>query len=76
MVNDLHLIRSMCSASGNASHVVTAWTNRLVVCVEGWQGDFFVFDHDGEESTAPVCFESGERGGESSFCCAVARGAL
>lgn len=42
--------------------MVTAWTNRLVVCVEGWQGDFFVFDHGGEESTAPVCFESGERG--------------
>lgn len=31
MGNDLHLIRSMCSACGNALYVVTAWKNRLVM---------------------------------------------
>lgn len=31
MVNDLQLIRSMCSACGNALHVATAWKNRLVM---------------------------------------------
>lgn len=56
MVNDLQLIRSMCSACGNALHVATAWKNRLVMDGGLVGGGFFVFDRDGEESTAPVCF--------------------
>lgn len=39
MANDLQLIRSMCSAYGNALHVVTAWKN-LVVMDGGLVGGF------------------------------------
>ncbi len=63
MVNDLQLISSMCSACGNALHVVTAWKNRLVMD-GGLAGGFFVFDPDGEESTASVCFWPGGGGRE------------
>lgn len=47
VVNDLQLIRPMCSACGNALHVVTAWKHRLVMdgglvggflCVRPWWG--------------------------------------
>lgn len=49
MVNDLRLIRSMCSACGNALHVVTAWMNRVVMD-GGLVGGFLCLHPDGEKS--------------------------
>lgn len=64
VVIDLHLISSMCSAGGNASHVATAGKTGLGRkarrgggCgeeVKRGGGEFFVLDLNGEESGAPV----------------------
>lgn len=72
VVADLHLIRSMCSAGGNASHGATAGKTGPGRrgpgdgCRRGGapaRRGFFVLDANEEESTAPVLVRGGGRGG-------------
>lgn len=78
VVSDLQLIRFLCSACGNALHVVTAWKNRVVM--DGGLAGGFLCVRPCEWGEIHGCahFVCSRRRGvtESSVCCAVALGAL